>query len=270
MIAKLLFKLIQIPWFRRMFWKRIYDVLAREIPEKDMDFMNYGYVPNENEKLEFNIINDHKVRVHQLQLYYYLVAKVNVEGKIILEVGSGRGGGAFYVTKYFKPASYIGMDISQNAVDLANKLFTLPNLKFVQGNAETIPMDDNSMDVIVNVESSHGYGSVDKFLQEVKRVLKPGGYLLLTDFRYAKEMEMFRNQLKKTDMELLEEEEITNNVLRSIETLDDLKKQYTTTAIPPKWQPLFSEFSGCVGFYVHRKLKSRELLYYRFVLRKKG
>src|SRR5690606_12033898 len=128
---------------------------------------------------------------------HYLAAKAEIKGKHVLEVGSGRGGGARYVAGSFQPASYTGMDIAQSAVDLANKIHILPNLRFIQGSAEAIPLADSSIDVVLNVESCHAYGSVDNFLREVKRVLKPGGYLLLVDFRDVKNMDLLREQLQK-------------------------------------------------------------------------
>src|SRR5690606_30025341 len=113
----------------------------------------------------------------------------------LLEVGSGRGGGARHIAETLKPASYTGMDIAPSAVDLANKMHALPNLKFIQGSAENIPLADNSVDVVINVESCHAYGSVSKFFSEVKRVLKPGGYFLMVDFRRSKNMTILKDQL---------------------------------------------------------------------------
>src|SRR6188768_2106830 len=160
-------------WFRRFNAKITYELLAKHVPASDWQFMNYGYAPNGNEKPLTDIPTDPGIQKHPLQMYHYLASKTQIEGKEVLEVGSGRGGGAKHVASYFKPASYTGMDLAQSAVDLANELHKVPGLKFIQGSAEAIPLADNSIDVILNVESCHAYGSVDKFLSEVKRVLKP-------------------------------------------------------------------------------------------------
>ncbi|MBA4056504.1 MAG: class I SAM-dependent methyltransferase, partial [Marivirga sp.] len=185
--------------------------------------------------------------------------------------GSGRGGGARHIASTLKPASYTGMDIAQSAVDLANKIHKVDNLKFIQGSAEAIPLPDSSIDVVINVESCHAYGSVEKFLSEVKRVLKPGGHLLLVDFRNEKNVEnmnTLKSQLRGTGMELLGEENITTNVIRSIEAEDESKKERIRTLIPQKWQKLFSEFAGVVGSRFYETLKDGTRLYYRFELRK--
>lgn len=267
MIKFIIYLLKRFAWFKRLNAKVTYELLAKKIPVSEWQFMNYGYAPNANEK-PLDLVLDPKVQRYPLQMYHYLATKVDVSGKNVLEVGSGRGGGAKHVASHLKPASYIGMDLAQSAVDLANNIHHEPNLKFIQGSAESIPLADNSIDVVLNVESCHSYGSVDQFLKEVKRVLKPGGYLCLVDFRGDHKMGDFRQQIHKTGMKVLEEENITPNVIQSIEEEDDTKRERIRTLIPEKWQKLFSEFAGTVDSRFYRTLKSGEREYYRFVLRK--
>ena len=257
-------------WFRRFNARITYELLAKHIPAKDWHFMNYGYVQNDSET-PVNISADPKAQRYSTQMYHYLASKVSIEGKQVLEVGSGRGGGAKYLAGTFNPAFYTGMDLAQSAVDLANKIHVLPNLKYIQGCAETIPLPDSSIDVVINVESCHAYGSVPNFLSEIKRVLKPGGYLLLVDFRNEKNvenMETLRNQLMETGMDMISEENITDNVIRAIEEEDDAKQERIRTLIPAKWQKLFSDFAGVVGSRFHLSLKEGTRKYYRFVMQK--
>src|SRR5688572_22934700 len=226
MIRFIIFSLKRFAWFKRLNAKVTYELLAKRVPAEEWQFMNYGYVPDPKEKCDLPV--DSAIQKYPLQMYHYLALKTPVAGKHVLEVGSGRGGGAKHIAAYMKPASYVGMDLAQNAVDLANKLHNLPNLKFIQGSAEDIPLKDNSIDVVINVESCHAYGSVEKFLSEVKRVLKPGGHLLLVDFRNEKNVEnmgTLKQQLQNTGMEILVEENITENVIKSIEAEDESKKE---------------------------------------------
>lgn len=254
-------------WFKRLNAKVTYELLAKRIPAEEWQFMNYGYVPNENEA-PVTLGDDPKIQKYPMQMYHYLAAKTEIKGKNVLEVGSGRGGGARYVAGSFQPASYTGMDIAQSAVDLANRIHSLPNLRFIQGSAENIPLVDNSIDVVLNVESCHAYGSVDKFLSEVKRVLKPGGYLLLVDFRDLKNMNLLREQLHRSGMEVLEEEDIAPNVVKAMEAEDEVKKERIRKLFPAKWQQLFGEFAGVVGSRIHMNLKTKARFYNRFVVRK--
>ncbi len=266
MLKHIMFALKRFAWFKRLNAKVTYELLAKHIPAEDWHFMNYGYIPNTHEPVLD--LPETPLQKYPLLMYHYLALKTPIEGKQVLEVGSGRGGGAKHITEFFRPTFYTAMDLAQHAVDLANRLHSLPNLKFIQGSAEAIPLASNSIDVVVNVESCHAYGLVDKFLSEVKRILKPGGYLLLVDFRSDNNMHVLQSQIKKCGMQLLEEENISDNVIRSIEAEDESKKQRIKDLIPANYQKLFSEFAGVVGsrFYTTLKDKSRE--YHRFVIQK--
>lgn len=270
MIKFVIHALKRFAWFKRLNAKVTYELLAKKIPDTDWNFMNYGYMPNKDEA-PLDLPDDPTLQRHPLQMYHYLATKTKIEGMNVLEVGSGRGGGAKYIAGNLKPALYTGMDLAQSAVDLSNRIHKLPNLKFIQGSAEAIPLDDNSVDVVINVESCHAYGSVDSFLSEVKRVLKPGGHLLLVDFRNEKNVEnmsTLKQQLRNTGMEILREENITENVIKSIEAEDATKQERIRKLIPHKWQKLFSEFAGVVGSQFYLTLKGGTRLYYRFQLRK--
>jgi ubiquinone/menaquinone biosynthesis C-methylase UbiE len=269
MINALIHAFKRFAWFKRLNAKVTYELLAKHIPAKEWQLMNYGYVPNDGEgSMEFS--GDGSQQRYPLQMYHFLARKAALEGKDVLEVGSGRGGGANHVASKFKPASYVGMDLAQSAVDLANSIHNQSNLKFIQGSAESIPLSNASIDVVLNVESCHSYGSVPKFLSEVKRVLKPGGYLLLVDFRNEKNvenMDTLKKQLRDTGMQVVEEEDITGNVIRSIEAEDESKRARIQKLVPEKWQKLFCEFAGVAGSKFHRTLKDGTRHYYRFVVR---
>lgn len=269
MLRKIISVLKHFAWFKSFNAKVTYELLAKKVPATDWHFMNYGYVPNESEK-SIPIPDEINIQKYPLQMYHYLTAKTQMEGKQVLEVGSGRGGGARHIADYFKPTFYTGMDLAQSAVDLANRIHVFPNLKFIQGNAESIPVASDSVDVVVNVESCHAYGSIEKFLSEVKRVLKPGGYLLLVDFRSDNTIDVLKKQLRHCGLELLEEEDISKNVIASIELEDVSKTERIRTLIPTKWQKLFSEFAGVVGSRFYLTLKDGSRSYYRFVLRTKN
>ena len=266
MINKVIFVFKRFAWFKRLNAKITYELLAKNIPEKEWQFMNYGYMPDSSEcKLECDSSVSQR---YPLQMYHYLASKVSLTDKTVLEVGSGRGGGAKHVASYFKPVSYTGLDLAQNAVDLANQIHQLPNLKFVQGSAEEIPLPDKSVDIVLNVESCHAYGCVDKFLKEVGRVLKPGGHLLLVDFRGDHKINILQSQLKASGLKILSEENISSNVIQSIEAENDVKTERIRRLFPKRWQKLFSEFAGVVGSKFHLTLKDGSRQYYRYVLQK--
>jgi len=265
MLSKLFLNLTEYPWFRRMVWKPIYQTLASRFPNETWHFMNYGYVPFTHEE-PLELPEKELIHQYQIQLYHYLAVKTEIQGKDVLEVGSGRGGGARYIAQYLHPKSMTGMDLASNAVEFGNKTHKSPNLKYIEGNAENIPLPDECMDVVINVESCHAYGSVDNFLHEVKRVLRPGGHLVLTDLRGKPGMELLKNQLEASGLTMMDEDDITLNVVEAIEKEDDMKWRRIKDSIPKWLHGAFGEFGGVKGSQIHLQLKSRDLIYYRFLM----
>ena len=268
MIARLFLDLTDYPAFRRIIWKPVYEAIARKFKVADWQFMNYGYVPHAYEA-PLTLHSEDEVNRYSIQLYHYLVAMLEVPGKEILEVGSGRGGGANYIKKYLKPQKITGLAIACSAVRLANEKHSTVGLTFVQGNAEKLPFNDESFDVVINVESCHAYGSVPAFLKEVKRVLRPGGYFLCTDMRSPKGMQTLKNNLIITGMHIRNEEDITGNVINAIELEETIKQKRISDNIPKWLAKPFKEFAGVKGSKIHEDLKASSLVYHRFVLQKK-
>jgi len=269
MISRLFLELTEFAWFRRLVWKPVYQALASKFQTDTWSFMNYGFAP---ESKHDNLSLSEKDEVHRfgIQHYHFLAVKTLIKDKDVLEVGSGRGGGSHYIATNLQPKSMVGMDLASNAVELCNKNFISPNLRYIIGNAENIPLETNSKDVVINVESCHAYGSVDNFLAEVKRVLRPGGHLLLTDIRGVSGKDLLAKKLLESGMELIEEEDITLNVVNAIEREDELKWKRIRQSVPRWLHAYFSEFAGSVGSQTHKQLKNRDLVYFRFVLRKKA
>ncbi|WP_165958232.1 class I SAM-dependent methyltransferase [Segetibacter sp. 3557_3] len=267
MITRLFLKLTDYPAFRRLVWKPVYELLAKYFRSKEWSLMNYGYAPSPGEPL-LTLHPQDKVNRYPIQLYYYLAVKVRLGGCDVLEVGSGRGGGAACLKTYLDPKSITGLDIAGNAVELANEYFGSAGISFVRGSAEQLPFADESFDVVINIESSHTYGSVPQFLSEVKRVLRPGGYLLCADIRTKSDMVLFTQQLKTCGLRMELQEDISDNVRRAIELEEPIKQQRITEHIPKSLQPIFKQFAGVKGSKAHLQLASGELRYFRFVLQK--
>jgi ubiquinone/menaquinone biosynthesis C-methylase UbiE len=245
----------------------VYELLAASFKEKNWAFMNYGYAPSGNEaplKLE----QQDEINRYPMQLYYYICSKVNIKELKILEVGSGRGGGADFINRYLKPEKIIGLDIAINAVKMANENYRSDKIEFIQGSAEQLPFGDKDFDVVVNIESSHTYGSVARFLSEVERVLRPGGYLLLADLRTSGGVATLQQQINLCGLEVISDEDISKNVVRGIEQEELIKQKRIKENIPQWVQPMFKQFAGVVGSKAHIQLMSGELVYKRFLLRK--
>ena len=267
MITRLFLKLTDYPAFRRLIWKPVYELLAKRFRSKDWSLMNYGYAPLSDESF-LTLDAADEINRYPIQLYHYLATKVPFEGLEVLEVGSGRGGGAAYLKKYLKPKKIIGLDIAANAVKLANTYFGSTGIAFVQGSAEKLPFANESFDVVINVESSHTYGSVPLFLSESKRVLRKGGYLLCADIRTTADAALFRHQMHASGLSVLLEENISDNVKRAIELEEPIKQKRIAENVPQWLQDVFKQFAGVKGSKAHMQLANGQLIYYRFVLQK--
>ena len=268
MIADIFLSLTDYPFFRRLIWKPIYETLAKRFQIDDWYFMNYGYMPFEHEPV-LELHQQDEINRYPIQLYHYLAAKIPLNGLEVLEVGSGRGGGASYIKKYHSLHKMVGMDIAHNAVKLSQKSHCTDGLYFLQGNAEKIPFGSETFDAVLNVESSHAYGSVANFLGEVKRVLRPRGYFFCTDMRSPGGMKVLRNNLVQSGLEILNEEDISKNVVKAISQEEPVKNKRIEKHIPKWFQPTFREFAGVQGSKIHTDLRDGILVYHRFVLQKK-
>lgn len=91
----------------------------------------------------------------------------------LLNVGGSAGIIDEYLARYCK--SVIGIDIDKKAIAYAQEQFSAPNLAFEVGDAMQLQYPDESFDIVI---SSHVYEHVpdaDKMMDELYRVLKPGG-----------------------------------------------------------------------------------------------
>jgi O-methyltransferase len=105
---------------------------------------------------------------------------VDVDGKRVLEVGSGRGGNCHYLARYTSARSIYGLDICEGNARICQRRRT-QRTTFLCADAARIPFADQTFDVVLNLESSHLYPEFDQFLGEVHRVLRPQGVFAYGD-----------------------------------------------------------------------------------------
>ncbi|MBN1981605.1 MAG: class I SAM-dependent methyltransferase [Chitinivibrionales bacterium] len=218
MMGRLL-KLIVPKYAIKRSWRKIYQRIADETSSERLFFMNYGYEPIYDFDLKPSLeARDEKYRC-MIQLYHHLVSKIETRGKKFLEVGSGRGGGCDYIQRYFSPVQVFGIDISKKAIELAKKDFPNPNITFLQGDAGAIPYEDNFFDVVINIESSHCYPDIQRFVREVRRVLSKTGVFLIADFGTKERMNGLENVFKENSFRTVNSFDITQNVVASLNIL---------------------------------------------------
>ena len=98
----------------------------------------------------------------------------------LLDVGCGTGRMIALLNQGHPNKRLVGIDLSPKMIEVA-KSKKLRDVEFIVGDAESLPFNDNEFDLIINSQSFHHYPNPQKFFNEVSRVLKPRGRLILRD-----------------------------------------------------------------------------------------
>ncbi|BEJ11530.1 hypothetical protein CspHIS471_0109520 [Cutaneotrichosporon sp. HIS471] len=106
-------------------------------------------------------------------------------GETVLDLGSGGGIDVLLSAKRVGPTGKaIGLDMTPEMLALARKNAVTAgakNVEFLQGNIENIPLEDNSVDVIISNCVINLSPDKDAVLAEAARVLRPGGRFAVSD-----------------------------------------------------------------------------------------
>ena len=267
LLRRVIYKLCRIsPKCRRFLWHAWYNLIVNFDRDKELLFMNYGYSdiePNDSPLLLQPAEEKYRCRI---QLYHHVAKAIDMTGKEVLEVGCGCGGGAAYIATHFGPAIMKGLDYSPRAIEACKRYHAaVPNLSFVHGDAEALPFDAGSFDIVVNVESSHSYRNPARFFKEVDRVLRPQGWFLIADFRGKSKIPEFRQQLQDARFQLQREENIAPNIVRALELDHDRKMGLIPQGL---FKTPYQLFSGTKNSVTFKTFDSGELEYLFFVMQK--
>jgi ubiquinone/menaquinone biosynthesis C-methylase UbiE len=105
-------------------------------------------------------------------------------GDRLLDIGSGLGGPARWLARHFR-CRVVGVDLTpefcEAATLLAQRTETTAAVEFHVGDALTLPFVDGSFDGAYSMNVSMNIADKPAFYREVLRVLKPGGWLLLSE-----------------------------------------------------------------------------------------
>lgn len=97
----------------------------------------------------------------------------------ILDVGTGTGGFIHVLKKTFPHAEITGVDPSLKSLEVAREKY--PEITFRQMAAEKLEFDNDLFDVVSISMALHHLPKVKKGLKEMKRVLKPEGYIIISE-----------------------------------------------------------------------------------------
>lgn len=199
-------------------------------------------------------------------------------GQRILDVGCGLGGTLASLNERFSDLDLTGLNIDQRQLDYARehvKVSPSNRLTWTQGDACNMPFEDGSFDVVTALECAFHFESRERFLCEVKRVLRPGGRFALCDLMaapharpllFAKDVffdgyvgklvgpsdiswtrDRYVQAAEKLGLQLTHEEDVTRNTLPSYRVLRQIAKVSKSHVWSAAWGTLAMEWLGRLG-----------------------
>ncbi|PSR55669.1 hypothetical protein AHMF7605_20250 [Adhaeribacter arboris] len=116
--------------------------------------------------------DDEPYYVYKRQQFLKLFHKLDFKGKSVMELGSGPGGNLKVVAQH-QPARLVGVDISENMLQLAAENLKNYPAELIKTNGTGIPLPDNSIDLVYSVtvlQHNTNYEMFKLYLEEMGRV----------------------------------------------------------------------------------------------------
>jgi demethylmenaquinone methyltransferase/2-methoxy-6-polyprenyl-1,4-benzoquinol methylase len=108
----------------------------------------------------------------------------------ILDVATGTGDMAIFMTRYLSPEKITGIDISTGMLEIGRQKIARHKLEgkilLQEGDSENIQAPDNTFDAITVAFGVRNFEDLEKGLKEMLRVLKPGGRLVILEFSHPR------------------------------------------------------------------------------------
>jgi SAM-dependent methyltransferase len=252
-------------------YQRFYDSVSAQLDASMFGefsfFLNYGYVPNLSPQFSRIDLPDHVINKNSVRLVLEVIGDCPLDGRRVLDVGCGRGGTIHTIHGFFAPREIVGLDLSAAAIAFCQRVHRYVGVRFFQGDAELLPFEAESFDVITNIESSHSYPNPKAFYAEVHRVLATGGHFLYTDVLSADDWNDSKASLAALGFAVERERDITGNVLLSC---DDVARTRVQAFDSGNDARLMQNFLATPGSDVYVEMSQRRWTYNLLKLRKPG
>ena len=111
-------------------------------------------------------------------VHRYVFARELVAGRRVLDAACGEGYGSALLAETASRVS--GVDVSAQAVEHATERYSAANLEFHQADCLALPFPDDQFDCVVSFETLEHLENHEQLLAEFRRVLRPGGFLLVS------------------------------------------------------------------------------------------
>ena len=157
----------------------------------------------------------------------FMFSKAGItDPQTILDIGAGTGFYSIQLVKYFKNCKVIACDIAEVMLDWINEnvVNNYPEISTLLMTENQIPVQDNIGDMVMMLNLHHELEEPDKMLTECKRILKPGGRILISDWK-KEEMPMGPPLEIRCDPEDVAEQLKTCGY-KNVKTYNDLKNNF--------------------------------------------
>ena len=134
--------------------------------------------------LEFLLVNN-SIRAYVQERYELPILMSMVRSKAfdsVLELGCGNGNGTQLIRKYFNPRHITAIDLDEKMIQIAQETVPDGSTTFQVMDASKLDFPNESFDAIFDFSSIHHIPNWKNCIEELKRVLKVGGELILEEF----------------------------------------------------------------------------------------
>ena len=251
--------------------------------KKEADFGYKKVNPNEKPDLvkgvfdsvasKYDLMNDvMSVGIHRLWKKATVQMSNLKANDSVLDVAGGTGDMAILFSEIVGDQGKVFLtDINEKMLEIGRDRVLdsgLLNVKSLVADAEDLPFPDNSFDVLVNVESSHCYGDVTKFLKESYRVLKKDGYFLFCDFRTADGLQELYDQFSSSELKFLNRIDITDNIIKGLDKLSKYREDHIDESVSVFIRKLFKTYAGIKGTEIYNSFVNGSMIYVCAILKK--
>lgn len=251
--------LFSVGFLRKAIWQLWYPFLTRRLVAEEVLFLNYAFETDTPVGLPLDPADEPNRAC--IQLYHHVATQADLKGKRVLEVSCGHGGGASFLTRTLQPARYTGLDLNPTGIRFCARRHQVAGLDFLQGDAENLPFPNANFDAVINVEASHCYPDFPRFLAQVARVLKPGGYFCYADFRFDEGIADWEQALGGAPLRQVKTRVINAEVLRGMDRNSERSQRLLVRHLPQFMHSLGRDFAGIQGSRIYNALKEDRLSY---------
>lgn len=180
-----------------------------------------GLQAEKGELIEADELKDNKAFVlHLIHEKAYEKASEMAHGKTVLDLGCNTGYGSHILSSVAQ--KIIGVDVSEKAIKVARELYGPDNIEFQVIDGKKLPFADGGFDLITSFQVVEHIVAHEAYLQEIKRVLSPGGCAIFTtpnrSIRLYPGMKPW-NDLHVTEYEAAELKKLLGDYFSNVELL---------------------------------------------------